>query len=281
MSTPVATHEHVVLLDSRGHPDGTAPKSTVHDGATPLHLAFSCHVVDPTGRVLLTRRAATKRTWPATWSNACCGHPQLGETLREAVVRRLDDELGLRPRRLAVALPDFAYRAAMPDGTVEHELCPVVVAEVDEEPAPNLGEVDAVEWWDWERLRRRAQNDPSSLSPWSVQQIAELSQLAESPLAWLDRGVGDHGLDRPPGTGVRRQTSRREIDEAVAVAARPVEARLESFLRDRVAATVECDPAMAPVTDAICGPSHAAASACGPRSSTGATPPPARVPTTG
>ena len=109
MSAP----EHVVLLDGAGRAVDTAPKASAHGRGTPLHLAFSCHVVDEVGRVLLTQRAHDKATWPGVWSNACCGHPQLGETLRGAVERRLRDELGLVVERLAVALPDFTYRAAM------------------------------------------------------------------------------------------------------------------------------------------------------------------------
>src|SRR5215210_7095302 len=104
----VAT-EHVVLLDPSGRPAGTTPKATAHDRATALHLAFSCHLVDEVGRVLLSRRATTKGTWPGTWSNGCCGHPQMGETLRDAVVRRVRDELGLTVERVSVAVPDFAY----------------------------------------------------------------------------------------------------------------------------------------------------------------------------
>ena len=84
-----------MLVDTRGRAIGALPKSQVHDDHTPLHLGLSCYVIRGADEVLITRRASSKATWPATWTNACCGHPQLGETLREAVTRRLRDELGL------------------------------------------------------------------------------------------------------------------------------------------------------------------------------------------
>jgi isopentenyl-diphosphate delta-isomerase len=42
----------VVLLDDAGHPSGTASRLTVHGHHTPLHLAFSCYLVNPQGQVL-------------------------------------------------------------------------------------------------------------------------------------------------------------------------------------------------------------------------------------
>ena len=189
--------EHVILLDATGQPRGTAPKHAVHGTDTPLHLGFSCHLVDRRGRVLLTRRAAAKPTWPGTWSNACCGHPQPGETLRAAVTRRLQDELGLTVRTMGLAISDFTYRVVMDNGMVEHEVCPVVVAEIDSEPSLNPAEVDDASWVDWSVLCDRAQQEPETLSPWSVGQIAQLRHLAPSPSTWLrlDGHVGEQALD--------------------------------------------------------------------------------------
>ncbi len=191
MSVEIASGaaELVVLLDPDGRPTAAATKSSVHHAQTPYHLAFSCHVVDADGRVLLTRRSANKRTWPGVWSNACCGHPAPGETIRAAVERRLWDELHLRAADLAVAIGDFTYRAVMDNGVIEHELCPVVVARVAGVPRPilNRGEVDAVEWITWPALVERARERPASLSPWSVDQTLRLATLAPSPLAFVER----------------------------------------------------------------------------------------------
>jgi len=114
-----------------------------------LHLAFSCYVFDVAGRLLLTRRAATKKTWPGVWTNSVCGHPLPREDIADSVRRRARDELGIGLSALTLILPVFRYRAVMPDGVVENELCPVFRAAWTGTPAPDPAEVDDVSWLDW------------------------------------------------------------------------------------------------------------------------------------
>ncbi len=168
------TVEEVVLLDPSGAPIGSMEKSRVHGVDTPLHLAFSCYGFDGDGRMLLTRRALAKRTWPGVWTNTCCGHPSPGEDLEAAAERRLRFELGVAPISVRVVLPDFRYRAVAPDGLVEHEVCPVVFAELptDLDPAPE--EVMDWRWVDPGDFLRVVDAMPSVLSPWSVLQGLEL-----------------------------------------------------------------------------------------------------------
>lgn len=242
----VAHDEPVVLLDARGRPSGTAPKALVHGRRTPLHLGFSCYLFRGDGRVLVTRRATTKQTWPGTWTNACCGHPLPGETLRAAVSRRLGDDLGVRPSRMALAIPDFTYRATMPNGVMEHELCPVVLAESDDTPALNPDEVGEAEWMSWEALRARADERPDSLSPWAVPQISELSGLAASPLDWMRTGRAGPGLDLPSCT-VAPPTPSAGLETVVEPMRGLVDEVLADFLPARIAELVTLDPALAPV----------------------------------
>ena len=202
-----STQELVVLLDEAGNRIGTAPKADVHSTRTPLHLAFSCYLFDDRGRLLLTRRAEHKRTWPGVWTNSFCGHPGPDEALSAAVRRRSRQELGVQVADLALVLPAFRYKAVMEDGTRENEMCPVYVARAasdDVEPDPD--EVASSEWVDWPTFRDAVLAGRRDVSPWCRQQVAELVSVVGA--AWNGTGPvapGDPGL-LPPA--VRRDEPR-------------------------------------------------------------------------
>lgn len=186
-STAAEPVEHVVLVSDDGHPIGAQPKAVTHHADTPLHLGFSCYVVDDAGRFLLTRRAHDKATFPGVWTNSFCGHPAPGEPLPYAVRRRANDELGVRLGWVRLVLPAFRYRAHQ-DGIVEHELCPVVVAGLADGARiePDLSEIDGLEWVDWADFADAVTAGSRTVSPWCTEQVAWLRELGPDPARWAE-----------------------------------------------------------------------------------------------
>jgi isopentenyl-diphosphate delta-isomerase len=171
MPTPHA--EEVILVGEDGTAIGTADKRTVHTAETPLHLAFSCHVFDDAGRVLVTRRSLQKLTWPGVWTNAFCGHPGPGEPVEHAVARRAERELGLRVRDVELVVPDFRYRATDASGIVENEVCPVYRAVADSPLDPRPDEVAEYAWVEPEALATAVRAAPYAFSPWLALQLQQ------------------------------------------------------------------------------------------------------------
>ena len=171
--------ELVVLLDDDGRPCGHQDKQDVHTTDTPLHLAFSCHVFDDRGRVLLTRRSIAKQTWPGVWTNSVCGHPAPGESMPDAIGRRAGQELGLRLADIESMLPDFRYRAVDANGLVENEVCPVFGASAIGPVRPDPAEVMDWQWAEPRAVREAVRATPFAFSPWLVRQVAESGIYAD------------------------------------------------------------------------------------------------------
>ena len=132
-----------------------------------LHRAFSVFILNEAGEVLLQQRAAGKRLWPRYWSNSCCSHPRLGESLEDATRRRLREELNLVCELQFVY--KFEYRAQYDATGAEHELCSVYVGRTAEEARPNVAEIEALRWVAPATLQREmADPDAARFTPWFV-----------------------------------------------------------------------------------------------------------------
>lgn len=169
--------ELIVFVNQDGIPTGeTAPKLEAHSDKTKLHLAFSCYVFNAKNELLVTKRASNKKVWPGVWTNSVCGHPQPNETLKSALKRRLNYELGITViKNLEVILPKYRYKTPPFKGIIENEFCPVYFARTSQEPKLNIKEVEDYKWMKLKDFVEQTQADKKNIwSYWCKDQIKQL-----------------------------------------------------------------------------------------------------------
>jgi isopentenyl-diphosphate Delta-isomerase len=159
-------NEDIVLVNLTGKEIGTALKLPSHCEITPLHLAFSCYVFNDKGEFLATQRAHTKKVWPGVWTNSVCGHPAPGESMHDAINRRLEYELGMTASGIETLLTRYIYKTPPYNGIIEHEFCPVYIARATSDPQPNPMEVEAYKWMKWQDYVKQAEADAKDKFSW-------------------------------------------------------------------------------------------------------------------
>jgi isopentenyl-diphosphate Delta-isomerase len=155
--------ERVILVAEDDTELGSLEKLEAHQRGV-LHRAFSIFVMDPSGRMLLQRRALGKYHSGGLWSNACCGHPRPGEITSDAANRRLHEELGITCD--LTHLFSFAYSAELDRDLLEHELDHVFVGWSTANPDPDPEEVGDWRWMGIEQVRLWLQDEPGAFTAW-------------------------------------------------------------------------------------------------------------------
>jgi isopentenyl-diphosphate delta-isomerase len=125
-------------------------------------------------KMLITRRAATKATWPGFWSNAVCSHPLPQEPYAAAARRRMYEELQICGE-VTPAFHMFYGPVKCPvSGAFEHELDHVFYARLPETARirPNRAEISAVRWVDQAQLAALQQS--GKITPWFAMILARV-----------------------------------------------------------------------------------------------------------
>jgi isopentenyl-diphosphate Delta-isomerase len=156
--------EQLILVDELDREIGFHAKSECHAGNGILHRAFSIFIFNSRNELLLQKRSAEKPLWPNYWSNTCCSHPRRGETMEEAVSRRLAQELGFEcPLRF---LYKFKYHAQYGAVGAEHEYCWVYFGRYDGRLDVNLNEVADWRFVGIDALEAELTARPEQFTPW-------------------------------------------------------------------------------------------------------------------
>mgnify|MGYP000099420842 CR=1 FL=1 len=156
--------EEVILVTEKDKRVGQGEKQWVHEEGL-LHRAFSIYVFNEKDELLLQRRADTKYHNPGMWSNTCCGHPRPHEGVRSGVLRRLDEEMGLRLDSCKKQ-GEFVYEKEFSNGLSENEYLHVFTSKTSKEPVLNPREASEYKWLSLENVKKDVEEHPGKYTYW-------------------------------------------------------------------------------------------------------------------
>lgn len=155
--------EYVILVDEKDNEIGQMEKLNAHQKGL-LHRAFSVMIFNSNNQLLLQKRAYNKYHSGGLWTNTTCSHPRPGETILEAGLRRLNEEMGMTCE-LTQAF-SFVYKADLDKGLTEYELDHVLIGFSDETPHLNLEEANAFKWMSLKELQLDIMEHPDNYTEW-------------------------------------------------------------------------------------------------------------------
>ncbi len=155
--------EQVVLISEDDQILGQMGKMEAHINGI-LHRAFSVFLFNENGEMLLQRRAADKYHSPNQWTNACCSHPRMGETYKEAANRRLKEELGIETP--IEEKFHFIYKANVGGDLIEHERDHVFIGDYNGDFVLDPSEVAEVRYISMENLDKEMEEHPENFTEW-------------------------------------------------------------------------------------------------------------------
>ena len=177
--------ERVILVDNEDQVLGSMSKVEAHRGEGVLHRAFSMHIFDDYGRLLMQKRASHKITFPDVWANTVCSHPlHVPDELNDednnvgtkiAAIRKMEQELGIPLDTLQTddihVITRMMYRARADEIWVEHELDHILFARApaNMEIRPNPNEISEVRWVSEDELDQWLSENPQDgriIAPW-------------------------------------------------------------------------------------------------------------------
>jgi isopentenyl-diphosphate delta-isomerase len=86
------------------------------------------------------------------------------ESREDAIVRRVQHELGMTIKSIKQIVPDYIYKTPPYNGIIEYEYCPIYTAIATSEPVLNPEEVDYYKWVKWQWFIEQTAQDGNDYS---------------------------------------------------------------------------------------------------------------------
>jgi len=170
----------VILVDDKNIPIGTMDKIEVHQKGL-LHRAFSIFIFNDKGEMLLQQRSISKFHSGGLWSNTCCSHPEPGETIHEAAVKRLHEEMGFATELTEVF--QFIYKMEFDNGLTEFEFHHVFIGKFNEAIYPDNIEVRDHFFMSMDDIHSSIELFPDKYTEWFRITFPKLEKHLSPPLA--------------------------------------------------------------------------------------------------
>jgi isopentenyl-diphosphate Delta-isomerase len=169
--------ENVILVDEQDNVVGTMEKIEAHRRGV-LHRAFSILIFNSKGELLLQKRSKEKYHSGGLWTNACCSHPVVEESIRDTARKRLLHEMGIDLQ------PEFAYKfiyqTKLDKELTEHELDYVFIGMFNGTPSINKQEVEDWKFMSIELIQDDIKTNPEKYTAWFklIMSHSELKEIA-------------------------------------------------------------------------------------------------------
>lgn len=170
--------DKVILVNNQDEVIGIADKLEAHQKGL-LHRAFSVFIYRKFGEnieILLQQRNPSKYHSGGLWTNTCCSHPLPDENIKDAAIRRLQEEMGITAdlREMGV----FHYKAQVGNDLIENEIDHVFIGEINNNNIkPDFNEIIDYKFLEINQLKQDILVNPHLYTIW-LSRALELIKLS-------------------------------------------------------------------------------------------------------
>ena len=154
--------ELIDILDKSGKLTGESCLKSVAHKHGYYHATIHAWLYTKDGKILMQQRGFTKKTYPGLWDVSVAGHVHAGESIEDAALREIKEEVGLTIKihqlhKVAIRKGERKH----PNGILDNEFYHVFIVEL-KQPIAHLKkqdeEVAAIQLFDIEILKGTNEN---------------------------------------------------------------------------------------------------------------------------
>ena len=163
---PWKPEEMFEVIGGKGEVIGQKPRGEVHKLGL-RHKGVYLIIQDEQGRIFLQQRAKDKDLMPSVWDLSVAEHLKPKESYRDACVRGVEEELGIKVRNLKF-LGEIDFYFKYPGGEIDNELNQIFAGEGIGEIKFQDGEVQAGKFVLVKELLKEMDEKPEKFTPWMI-----------------------------------------------------------------------------------------------------------------